>query len=130
MISKTTENIKVDVRVRYVPEQSQPDRERFFFAYQVTLTNMRDESAQLLSRHWIITNGRGQTEEVRGAGVIGEQPVLEPGASFEYTSFCPLTTATGTMRGFYHWAGADGAPFSVEIPEFDLIQPEAMGLLH
>jgi len=122
----STRGIRVKVRSRYVPERSSPEQDAWFFAYTVLVTNEGDASVQLMSRHWIITNANGQTEEVRGPGVIGAQPVLEPGESFEYTSACPLPTAFGTMHGTYQMVTKEGERFDAEIAPFSLSMPYAM----
>ena len=119
----TTRGIQVEVEARYVPERSEPARGRWFFAYHVRITNRGAERVQLLTRHWIITDAMGQVEEVRGPGVVGEQPVLDPGESFEYTSFCPLPTPFGAMRGSYQMATPGGGTFDAEIAQFSLQEP-------
>jgi ApaG protein len=116
----------VQVRVRYVAEQSDPAADTYLFAYTIRVRNTGTVGAQLLTRHWIITDGNGKVEEVRGAGVVGEQPRLAPGESFEYTSGCPLATPYGTMRGSYQCVAADGTTFDVPIPEFVLTVPRVL----
>ncbi|HEX9984718.1 MAG TPA: Co2+/Mg2+ efflux protein ApaG [Thermoanaerobaculia bacterium] len=123
MSSTITRGIRIDVATEYVEERSEPRASYFFFAYHVTITNTGNETAQLLSREWIITNGDGQVERVEGAGVVGEQPVLAPGASFEYTSFCPLQTPHGTMHGGYTMRTVAGETFRAEIEPFTLAVP-------
>ena len=123
----TTDGVTVRVSVSYLPEQSEPDRGRWFWAYHIRLENAGDESVQLLTRHWVITDGRGARHSVEGEGVVGEQPVIEPGASFDYVSGCPLATPSGSMQGNYRMVRADGAAFDVEIPRFALFAP---ALLH
>jgi ApaG protein len=118
---------KVTVVPRFLASQSDPDNDEYVFAYTVTVRNTGDIAAKLISRHWIITDGDQRVEEVRGQGVVGEQPVLKPGEAFEYTSGCPLATAVGTMRGTYQCVAADGTGFNAEIPEFVLSMP---GVLH
>jgi ApaG protein len=118
-----TNNVRVEVESQYAPEQSQPFQSRWFFYYTVRISNESDETVQLISRHWIITDALGNTEEVRGRGVIGKQPVLGPGESFQYTSGCPLKTASGVMRGTYQMVTADGDHFDVEIAPFTLDEP-------
>ena len=118
-----TNNVRVEVESQYAPERSQPFQNQWFFHYTVRISNEGDETVQLLSRHWIITDGNGHVEEVRGAGVVGEQPVLSPGESFEYTSGCQLKTSTGTMRGTYQMVTEDGSHFDVEIAPFALAEP-------
>ena len=114
------------VESRYVPEQSDPDRGGWLFAYTVRIANQGDETVQLISRHWIITDGNGNVEEVRGPGVVGAQPVLRPGESFEYTSACPLRTDFGTMHGTYQMLTEDGEYFDAEISAFSLSTPYAV----
>lgn len=111
---------EVRVQPQYLSEQSDPTQGRYVFAYQVTIRNVGDMAAQLISRHWIITDARGQVEEVQGLGVVGQQPLLQPGESFEYTSGCPLRTPRGTMQGSYFFVAVDGSRFDVEIPIFVL----------
>ncbi|MGE3175982.1 MAG: Co2+/Mg2+ efflux protein ApaG [Vicinamibacterales bacterium] len=118
-----TNNVRVEVESHYAPERSQPFQAHWFFHYTVRISNEGDETVQLLSRHWIITDGTGHVEEVRGPGVVGEQPVLAPGETFEYTSGCPLKTATGTMRGTYQMVTEEGTHFDVEIAPFTLMEP-------
>jgi ApaG protein len=96
------------------------------FAYTVQITNTGERPVQVISRHWIITDGDLGEQDVRGLGVVGQQPLLAPGETFEYTSGCPLTTAVGTMRGSYHCVGENGVPFDVEIPEFVLAMPRTL----
>lgn len=116
----------VSVQPRFVPEQSDPQRNRYLFAYTVTVRNTGEVAAQLISRHWIITDGDGKVQEVRGLGVVGEQPTLKPGEAFQYTSGCPLQTPVGTMRGSYQCVAADGTRFDATIPEFVLSMPRAL----
>lgn len=116
----------VEVEPRYLPEHSEPDEDRYVFAYTVRIANTGETSARLISRHWIITDANGQVNEVRGQGVVGEQPLLEPGESFEYTSGCPLETPVGTMRGSYQCLAEDGTRFKAEIPEFALAGPRTL----
>jgi len=116
----------VDVVPRFLPEQSERDEGRFLFAYTVTIRNTGEVAAQLLSRHWIITDADGQIEEVRGPGVVGEQPLLQPGQAFQYTSGCPLPTPVGSMHGSYQCIAEDGTAFEVPIPEFVLSAPRAL----
>jgi ApaG protein len=116
----STPEIEVRVQPRYLPEQSSPLDEAYGFAYTITIANSGDAPAQLISRHWIILDADGHREEVRGLGVVGHQPMLQPGESFEYTSGCRLRTPTGSMEGSYHFVKEDGAPFEVPIPRFML----------
>jgi ApaG protein len=121
--SATTRDITVRVSVSFLPEQSEPGKGRWFWAYHVRVENGGAQAVQLVSREWIISDGRGVRHEVRGEGVVGEQPVLEPGGSFDYVSGCPLTTPTGAMEGRYFMVAADGTSFPVDIPRFPLIAP-------
>jgi ApaG protein len=111
---------------RFLPEHSNPDQEQYVFAYTITIENHGDRRAQLISRHWVITDDRQSVQEVRGLGVIGEQPVLEPGASFTYTSGCTLSTPIGTMKGSYQFLNANGDQFNATIPEFVLAIPSKL----
>jgi ApaG protein len=119
----TTRGIRVAVVSEYSPERSQPQNQEWFFQYTITITNQSAEVVQLLSRHWIITNASGQVEEVKGKGVVGEQPTLGPNESFTYTSGCPLTTAFGTMEGTYQMVSRSGEFFDVKIAPFTLSEP-------
>ena len=121
-----TNGIRVEVESSFVPEQSDRDASHFFFSYRIRIHNKSALPVQLISRHWIITDGVGRTEEVKGAGVIGQQPSLEPGETFEYESFCPLPTPTGSMRGTYMMVDLKtGKEFAAEIPQFFLIEPNS-----
>jgi ApaG protein len=111
---------QVEVQPRFLPEQSAPAQNLWSFAYTITISNVGDVAAQLVSRHWFITNELGEIEEVKGLGVIGQQPLLKPGESFEYTSGCRLRTASGSMHGTYFCVAEDGERFDVEIPVFTL----------
>ena len=119
----TTRDITVRVSVSFLPEQSEPGKGRWFWAYHVRIENGGDMAVQLVSREWMISDGRGNRHPVQGEGVVGEQPVLEPGGSFDYVSGCPLTTPTGAMEGRYFMVAADGGSFPVDIPRFPLIAP-------
>src|SRR3954465_10266616 len=121
--SATTGGITVRVSVSFLPEQSEPGKGRWFWAYHVRIENEAQQAVQLVSREWVISDGRGGRHEVRGEGVVGEQPVLEPGASFDYVSGCPLATPTGYMEGQYHMVSAQGRAFAVSIPRFPLVAP-------
>ena len=123
----TTDGVVVRVSVSYLPEQSEPRRGRWFWAYHVRLENTGDAAVQLLTRHWVITDGRGARHSVEGEGVVGEQPLIEPGGSFDYVSGCPLATPTGAMQGSYRMVGEDGGTFDVEIPRFALVAPAVAG---
>lgn len=118
-----TRDIVVRVSVSYLPEQSEPDRGRWFWAYHIRIENEGHQAVQLLTRHWIITDGRGSRHSVEGEGVVGEQPMIAPGASYDYVSGCPLATPTGSMQGSYRMVGADGIEFDVAIPKFSLLAP-------
>jgi len=122
----TTNGIRVHVKTVYVAEQSSPRQSRYLFAYTITLTNVGDQTAQLLRRHWIITDAEGEVQEVRGDGVVGEQPILEPGMSFQYTSYCPLQTNVGTMQGSYTMVRPGGETFEAQIAMFTLAAPNAL----
>ncbi len=121
MPKATTQGITISVEPEYLPDRSNPERNYYFFTYHVTIHNEGEQTVQLLNRHWIITNSLGMREEVRGPGVIGEQPVLEPGESFDYSSFCPLNTPQGTMEGSYEMAVEGGENFEAKIPLFTLV---------
>ena len=119
-----TNSVRVEVESQYAPEHSQPFQNQWFFYYTVRITNESNETVQLLSRHWIITDANGHMEEVSGPGVVGEQPVLAPGESFQYTSGCPLKTSTGVMHGTYQMVVTEGGDrFDIEIAPFALHEP-------
>lgn len=117
---KTTDGVKVIARPAYMPERSDPEKGYYYFAYRIEIHNLRKDSVKLLSRHWIIIDSDGITSEVRGPGVVGETPIIQPGESFEYTSFCPLSTEFGTMEGSYEMEDEQKRRFSVEIGRFYL----------
>jgi ApaG protein len=121
-----THGVRVRVRARYSPENSSPQESRWFFLYTIEIRNEGDSTVQLLSRHWVITDATEHVEEVRGPGVVGEQPVLAPGEAFEYTSGCPLPTPFGSMHGTYQMVREGGQRFEVEIARFSLMQPGAL----
>ena len=123
MFEATTQDIKIEVEPTYEVEQSDPGQGHYFFSYKVRISNQSDGTIQLVSRHWIITDGFGQVEEVVGPGVVGQQPTLKPGENFEYRSFCPLATPTGSMQGSYVMKDAKGAQIEVQIPLFILCEP-------
>ena len=123
MYSETTRSIKVTVKPFYLEDQSSPTEDHYVWAYHVRIENRGAETVQLRRRHWQITDGRGQSQEVRGPGVVGEQPVLAPGQSFEYTSGTPLPTPSGIMVGSYEMETGDGRSFAVTIPAFSLDSP-------
>lgn len=118
-----TEGIRVEVSPEFIPEQSFPAENKFVFAYKVVITNESSGKVKLLSRHWIIINADGDRDDVEGSGVVGYTPELEPGESFEYTSFCPLNTSWGTMEGTYHMARENGETFDADIARFYLFDP-------
>ena len=126
MYVEVTQDVAVRVEPVFVANQSRPEESYYFFAYKVQLKNQRKTPIQLLSRHWVITDGNGHVEEVQGPGVVGEQPRLESGQTYEYTSFCPLPTVTGNMRGTYNMVTDDGERFDVEIPLFFFRIPSLM----
>jgi len=119
-------DITVSTRTTFIPDQSDADSGRYVFAYTITITNSGEVPAQLVSRHWIITDADAQVQEVRGAGVVGEQPYLLPQESFEYTSGTAIATPVGTMRGSYQMVAEDGTKFDVPIPEFTLSMPRVL----
>jgi ApaG protein len=121
-----TRGIRVRVRSQYVPEHSHPAEKKWFFAYRVKIANESDQTVRLISRHWIITDANGEVDEVRGPGVVGEQPRLAPGEEHEYTSFCPLETPFGTMHGSYQMVTDAGEPFDAEVAPFSLAEPFAI----
>jgi ApaG protein len=123
MSDTTTRGIRIQVESIYVEERSDPQESYFFFAYHVVISNVGSETAQLMSREWIITDSDGNVERVEGDGVVGEQPILEPGQVFEYTSFCPLRTSMGSMQGSYLMRPVGGEPFRAEIAAFTLAVP-------
>lgn len=127
MSNTLTRGIRVVAQPRYVPDQSDPVASRYFFAYHITIRNEGDTKVQLLSRHWVITNGEGKVEEVRGPGVVGHQPILAPGEAFEYTSACPLGTPVGTMHGEFSMIQSETREaFDVRIAPFRLAVPSVL----
>ena len=125
-----TRRIRVSVRPAYLHDQSDPEDDRYVWSYTVTIENLGAEPVQLLSRYWNIIDGQGRVQEVRGAGVVGAQPVIAPGESFQYTSGCPLETASGTMSGRYQMMSASGESFEAEIPAFLLESPYERRQIH
>ena len=119
-------DISVKTKTVYIADQSDPANDRYVFAYTITITNTGSAAAQLVSRHWIITDASDKVQEVRGKGVVGEQPHLRPGESFEYTSGSAIATPVGTMRGSYQMVADDGTQFDVTIPEFTLSMPRVL----
>ena len=130
MYQAVTRGISVTVTPRYMPEESSPEQGRYFFAYTVEIINGGLDRVQLRSRHWLITDEHGHVQEVRGTGVVGEEPVLGPGESFSYTSGCPLPTPSGTMQGTYLMETDGGETFDAEIPAFSLDIPRTKRVLH
>ena len=127
MSDTTTRGVRILVRPRFIPEQSDPENSQWLFAYHITIRNTGEQTVQLISRHWVITNGEGKVEEVRGPGVVGYQPVLKPGEEFEYTSGCPLTTPVGTMHGEFNMiVPGSGEKFDAKIEPFRLAVPKAL----
>jgi ApaG protein len=126
MSDTTTRGIRVQVQSFYDEERSSPQENYYFFSYHVHISNVGRETAQLVSREWIITDGNGDAQRVQGPGVVGEQPVLAPGDEFEYTSFCPLTTPVGAMQGSYRMVLQNGESFDAEIAPFSLAVPHAV----
>jgi len=125
-IDKQMYNIQVDVQTQYIPEQSDPEQDRYVFSYTITIRNEGSVPAKLLTRHWIITNADGKTQEVRGEGVVGEQPHLKPGDGFRYTSGTVLETPVGSMQGSYQMVADDGVKFEAEIAPFSLSMPHTI----
>ena len=130
MYRATTRQIEVIVEPQFLPERSAPEKQQFFWAYTIVIVNTGRETVQLKTRHWIITDGAGRSQEVRGEGVIGEQPVLAPGERFEYTSGVPLTTASGFMTGHYQMVNDRGELFEIDIPLFSLDSPDTKRTLN
>jgi ApaG protein len=122
----TTRGIRIQVKSAYLPERSSPKESSYLFMYHVKIANVGSETAQLVSREWIITNAEGEVERVKGPGVVGEHPVLAPGSSFEYTSYCPLKTAVGSMQGSYQMVTTNGEQFDAVIAPFTLAVPNAL----
>jgi ApaG protein len=126
MVSASTRGIRVEVKSQFLPQHSSATGRRFAFSYTVQISNESSETVQLRSRHWHILHGNGRREEVRGPGVVGEQPVLRPGEGFRYSSGCVLTSPHGTMHGTYEMVAGDGSRFEVEIPAFSLSTPHSL----
>lgn len=122
----TVGNVVVKVTPQFVAEQSNPEEQQYIFAYRVNIENKSDQAIQVISRHWIITDGEGKVQEVRGLGVVGQQPLIPPGQGFEYTSGCPLTTPVGTMEGTYYCVDEQGVPFELPIERFVLSVPRTL----
>ena len=119
-------SISVTTRVQFIPGETDPAKRRYVFAYTMTITNTGTVAARLVSRHWIITDADDDVQEVKGEGVVGEQPMLAPGQAFEYTSAAAIETPVGTMRGSYHMVAVDGTEFDATIPEFTLAMPRVL----
>ncbi|HZQ62618.1 MAG TPA: Co2+/Mg2+ efflux protein ApaG [Casimicrobiaceae bacterium] len=119
-------SIRIDVRTAYLDDRSEPARNQYVFAYTISITNTGEAPAQLIARHWIITDAEHHVQEVKGLGVVGQQPLIKPGESFEYTSGTTLATPVGTMHGTYHMVGEDGSTFDVPIPQFTLSVPRVL----
>lgn len=130
MYRATTRAIAVSVRPEYSEAHSEPEEDRYFWLYTVEITNGGRESVQVLARHWLITDAEGMTQEVRGTGVVGEQPIIPPGETFRYTSGCPLSTPTGIMVGTYSATTVDGEAFDIDIPAFSLDCPAFQPVIH
>lgn len=126
MAAEKKNSIKISAEPQFIPEQSEPDDKRYIFAYTITIENVGSVPAQLISRHWIITDAEGEVQEVKGLGVVGHQPLLQPGQSFQYTSGCALKTPVGSMKGSYQMVTEDGSTFAAEIPEFTLAIPRVL----
>lgn len=126
MTDSSLNNIKVNVQTRYIEDQSNPEKNYYVFAYTITIVNQGQQAAQLLTRHWVITDSNHKVQEVRGDGVIGEQPVLKPGEQFVYTSGTMLETSVGTMKGSYQMEADDGFQFDATIEEFVLSTPRVL----
>lgn len=118
--------IEVAVTTFYVPAESRPEENYHFFAYKISIKNTGTKTVQLMNRHWIITDALGRVEDVRGPGVVGLQPKINPGQTFEYESACPLNTSSGSMKGTYQMISEEGEIFTVNIPEFYLVSPQAL----
>ena len=123
MYQAVTHSVRVTVEPAFDPERSEPEESRFFWRYSIEIANLSDKTVTLMERHWRITDAEGRQKEVRGPGVVGEQPTLRPGEAFRYTSGCPLTTPSGMMVGEYRMVGEDGRSFEVAIPAFSLDSP-------
>ena len=123
MYEAVTHRVKVTVEPTFEPDRSDPDEPRYFWRYAIEIANLGDKPVTLMERHWRITDAEGRQQEVRGPGVVGEQPTIEPGQAFRYTSGCPLTTPNGIMAGAYRMVDANGKAFDVKIPAFSLDSP-------
>jgi ApaG protein len=130
MYEAVTHRVKVTVEPTFSPDRSEPDERRYFWLYAIEIVNLGDKPVTLMERHWLITDAAGRRQEVRGPGVVGEQPTIEPGKAFRYTSGCPLSTPSGVMVGEYRMVDSDGRSFKVSIPAFSLDTPEGKRVLH
>jgi ApaG protein len=130
MYQAETHGVRVTAVPSFMEGESSHEQGRYFWSYTIEIVNLSLQTVQLMTRHWFITDGRGEVHEVRGEGVIGQQPVLRPGESFSYTSGCPLMTPDGSMRGFYAMQGENGDIFDVEVPLFPLDSPYVKKVLH
>ena len=130
MYRAVTRQIEVTVEPNFLPEESSVDKGEYFWSYTIVITNSGEETVQLQTRHWIITDASGKRQEVRGEGVVGEQPVLAPGERFEYTSGIPLTTASGFMTGRYQMVSESGEKFEIDVPTFSLDSPDSKRVLN
>jgi ApaG protein len=126
MTQNSSYDVKIDVTSTYIPEQSDPETDRYVFAYTITIHNEGTVAAKLLTRHWIINDANGNVQEVHGEGVVGEQPYLKPGESFRYTSGTVIETPVGSMEGSYQMLAEDGTPFDAQIPAFTLSLPNKL----
>lgn len=126
VVKAQTPSIKISTQVTYLAEESQPEQGYYLFSYKMTIQNRGSQPCQLMSRQWLIQDGNGQVEEVRGPGVVGLQPQIPPGQQFEYESACPLKTPWGIMRGSYYFVTETGEAFQTEIPEFYLLSPMSL----
>ncbi|HEY8191174.1 MAG TPA: Co2+/Mg2+ efflux protein ApaG [Alphaproteobacteria bacterium] len=130
MYEKTTHDISVTAEPAYLEDQSEPDESRYVWAYRITIRNCGAQTVQLRSRYWRITDANGFTQEIEGEGVVGDQPVLRPGESYEYTSGTPLATPSGFMVGTYRMEKSDGGTFTIDIPAFSLDMPQLQAVVH
>ncbi len=125
-MTQTEHHIEIDIQTSYIEEQSAPELNRYVFAYTITIRNEGSVPAKLVSRHWVITDAVGKTQEVQGIGVVGEQPLIKPGEGFQYTSGTILETPVGSMEGSYHMRADDGTEFDTDIPAFTLSTPRSL----
>ena len=130
MYTAVTRDIQITVMPQYLADQSEPDEGRFVWAYTIEIANLGRRTVQLVARHWVITDAAGKVETVSGLGVVGEQPVLNPGETFRYTSGCPLSTSSGVMEGHYRMVDDRGGSFAAEIPAFSLDSPATRRVLN